>query len=176
MSETFVPLTVGDVAPDRFNGFIRADWIGRLMVAELASAAQDIQRTNRLISQADAEYFQVGLVARGLALIEQDDREAVLRPGGCAVYETTRRFRWTFGDDWGAWVFTVPRASVGLTEAESRRLTARPAGWPERRHGGRVKVSARPGPQFRRPVRVEVGARPGRCHRPCADAVERLGR
>jgi len=49
----------------------------------------------------------------------------VLRPGDCAVYETTRPFRWTFGDDWDAWVFTLPRACVGLTEAEPRRMTAR---------------------------------------------------
>jgi hypothetical protein len=39
MSETFVPLTVGDVEPDRFGGFIRSDWIGRLMVAEVGSTA-----------------------------------------------------------------------------------------------------------------------------------------
>ena len=49
MSETFVPLAVGEVAEDGFCGFIRADWIGRLMIAEVASAAQDIRRTDRLM-------------------------------------------------------------------------------------------------------------------------------
>ena len=45
MSETFVPLTVGDVVPDRFNGVPPGRLDGRLMVAQLASTAQDIQRT-----------------------------------------------------------------------------------------------------------------------------------
>jgi AraC-like DNA-binding protein len=49
----------------------------------------------------------------------------VLRAGDLAVYETTRPFRWTFGADWDAGVFTLPRDSVGLSEAESRLLTAR---------------------------------------------------
>ena len=35
MSETFVPLTVGEVGEDRFEGSIRANWVGRLMIAEI---------------------------------------------------------------------------------------------------------------------------------------------
>ena len=125
MSETFVPLTVGEVAEDRFGGFIRADWVGRLMIAEVASTAQDIRRTERLIRRADAEYFQIAMVTRGVGQVVQDGREAVLRPGDCAAYETTRPFRWIFDDDWDAWVFTFPRKSVRLSEAERRLLTAR---------------------------------------------------
>ena len=48
-----------------------------------------------------------------------------LRPGDCAAYETTRPFQWIFDDDWDAWVFTFPRKSVRLSEAERRLLTAR---------------------------------------------------
>ena len=125
MSETFVPLTVGEVTADRFGGYIRANWIGRLMVAEISSTAQDIRRTTHLISQADAEYFQIAMVARGVGRVEQDDRQAELHPGDCAVYETTRPFEWTFDRDWDAWVFTFPRQSVRLSEAERRLLTAR---------------------------------------------------
>ena len=125
MSETFVPLTVGEVAEDGFYGSIRADWIGRLMIAEVASVAQDIRRTDRLIQRADAEYFQVAMVTRGVGQVVQDGREAVLRPGDCAAYETTRPFRWFFDDGWDAWVFTFPRKSVRLSEAERRLLTAR---------------------------------------------------
>ena len=125
MSETFVPLTVGEVGGDRFEGFIRANWVGRLMIAEIVSTAQDIQRTERLIRRADAEYFQVAMVARGVGRVVQDGREALLRPGDCAAYETTRPFRWIFDDDWDAWVFTFPRESVRLSEAERRLLTAR---------------------------------------------------
>jgi AraC-like DNA-binding protein len=125
LSETFVPMTVGAVPQDRFQGRIRADRIGRLLVAEVASTAQHVQRTHREISRTDAAYLQLGVVYRGAARVAQDGREAVLDPGDFAVVETTRPFRWTFGGDWDVGAFTLPRASVGLSEAESRLLTAR---------------------------------------------------
>ncbi len=125
LSETFVPMTVAAVTQDRFRGLIRSDWIGRLMVAEVASTAQDVQRTRREISRTDAEYLQIGMVYRGVGRVAQDGREAVLGAGDFAVFETTRPFRWTFGGDWDVGAFTLPRGSVGLSEAESRLLTAR---------------------------------------------------
>jgi AraC-like DNA-binding protein len=125
LSETFVPMTVGAVTQDRFGGSIRAEWIGRLMVAEVASTAQDVQRTSREISRTDDEYLQIAMVSRGVARVAQDGREVVLGPGDYAIHETTRPFRWTFGGDWEVGVFTLPRGSVGLSEAESRLLTAR---------------------------------------------------
>ena len=125
LSETFVPMTVAAVTQDRFRGLIRSDWIGRLMVAEVASTAQDVQRTRREISRTDAAYLQIGMVYRGVATVAQDGREAVLGAGDFAVFETTRPFRWTFGGDWDVGAFTLPRGSVGLSEAESRLLTAR---------------------------------------------------
>jgi AraC-like DNA-binding protein len=125
LSETFVPMTVGDVNTDRFGGLIRSAWIGRLMVAEVASTAQDIRRTRREISRTDAEYLQIGMVYRGVGRVAQDGREAVLGAGDFAVFETTRPFRWTFAGDWDVGAFTLPRGSVGLSEAESRLLTAR---------------------------------------------------
>jgi AraC-like DNA-binding protein len=125
LSETFVPMTVGELAQDRFQGSIRADWIGRLLVAEVASTAQDVRRTNRETSRTDAEYLQLATMGRGVGRVVQDGREAVLGPGDAAVFETTRPFWWTFDGDWEVGVFTLPRASVGLSQAESRRLTAR---------------------------------------------------
>jgi AraC-like DNA-binding protein len=125
LSETFVPMTVDEVIQGRFAGCIRSDWIGRLMVAEVSSTAQDVQRTSREISRTDAAYLQIGMVYRGVARVAQDGREVVLGPGDYAIHETTRPFRWTFSADWDVGVFTLPRGSVGLSEAESRLLTAR---------------------------------------------------
>jgi AraC-like DNA-binding protein len=48
-----------------------------------------------------------------------------LRPGDCAVYETTRPFRWLFDNAWDVWVFSLPADSVRLTEAQRRHLSAR---------------------------------------------------
>jgi AraC-like DNA-binding protein len=125
MSQTFVPLTVVDIEKDRFGGSIRSNWVGRLMIAEVASTAQDIRRTERLISRDDADYFQIALIEDGVGRVAQDGREAVLRRGDCAVYETMRPFEWQFDADWRATVLTLPRGSVQLTDAQRRLLTAR---------------------------------------------------
>jgi AraC-like DNA-binding protein len=125
LSETFVPMTIGAATGDRFAGCIRADWVGRLLVAEVAATAQDVQRTRREIGRTDAAYLQLATMGRGGGRVAQDGREAVLDPGDAAVFETTRPFWWTFDGDWDVGAFTLPRASVGLSEAESRRLTAR---------------------------------------------------
>jgi AraC-like DNA-binding protein len=125
LSETFVPMTVGAVPQDRFAGSIRADWIGRLLVARVASTAQQVRRTRREIGRADAAYLQLATMARGVGRVVQDGREAVLGPGDLAVFETTRPFWWSFGGDWEVGVFTLPRGSLALSEAESRHLTAR---------------------------------------------------
>jgi AraC-like DNA-binding protein len=125
LSETFVPMTVGAVEGDRFGGFLRSAWLGRLMVAEVASTAQDIHRTRREMSRTDAAYLQIATVYRGVATVVQDGRQAALGAGDFAVFETTRPFRWSFAGDWDVAAFTLPRGSVGLSEAESRLLCAR---------------------------------------------------
>jgi AraC-like DNA-binding protein len=125
MSETFVSVTIGDLAEGDFAGLISADWIGRLMIAEVVASGQDIHRTTSHINHADAEYFQVALMNSGVGRISQDGRQAELHPGDCVVYETNRPFQWLFDGDWDTWVFTFPRESVRLSESERRLLTAR---------------------------------------------------
>lgn len=125
LSETFVPMTVGQLSGDRFSGSIRAEWLGRLLVARVAATAQHIQRTHREIGRSDHAYLQLAVVTAGVATMAQDGREVQLGPGDVAVQETTRPFRWRFGSDWQVAVLTLPRASVALTEAQARRLTAR---------------------------------------------------
>jgi hypothetical protein len=90
MSDTFAPVTIHSMAEGNVAGSIDASWAGRLMIADVRSTGQDIRRTPRQISDADNAYFQVAVVADGVGRVSQDDRQAVLRPGDCVVYETTR--------------------------------------------------------------------------------------
>lgn len=128
LSDTFAPVSIqamADGAEDDGAGTIRANWIGRLMVADVRSTGQEVRRTPRLIRGGDNAYFQISIVTEGIARVDQDDRQAVLRPGDFAVYETTRPFQWRFDDRWAAWGFTMPGGSIPLTERERRLLTAR---------------------------------------------------
>jgi AraC family transcriptional regulator, positive regulator of tynA and feaB len=113
-------LAAGDVA-----GSIRGHWVGRLLVTDVRSTAQEHHRTPRLIRTADNALFQVAIVADGTGRLEQDGRQAVLQPGDCVLYENTRPFQWKFNSDWDVWVFSLPSDAVRLSEGERRHISAR---------------------------------------------------
>lgn len=123
--EHFVALDIVADPDTRFTGLVRSTALGHLKVASVDSTPQGCWRTPGLARDGDT-YLQVGMVTRGEAVLCQDGREAVLGPGDFAIYETDRPFSWGFRDDWQLYVYTWPRATVGLGPADSRQLTARP--------------------------------------------------
>jgi AraC-like DNA-binding protein len=125
MSEAFVPLRVSRAQSHRFTGTLRTDHVGQLRVTSLRSSPQRIDRTPALIAGSDHELWQIALCRSGCLRLEQDDRQARLKPGDLVAYETARPFHWSFPGSWSATVFTLPRAAVTLTGAQSRALTAR---------------------------------------------------
>lgn len=126
--EHFVSLDIAarDDAP--FSGAVRSTPVGHLSVATVDATGQDCVRTAGLARHDPDVYLQVGLVARGRAVLEQDGREALLGPGAFAVYETDRPFAWHMDGRWRLQVFTWPRASVALDADASRSATARALG------------------------------------------------
>ena len=129
LREHFVALDVAD--PDGgtpFTSAVRSTLVGHLSVAEVRSGPQSCVRTDRMARAEPESYLQVGLLARGRAVVEQDGREAVLEPGRFVVYETDRPFTWHFPDPWTLLVLTWPRHLVDLDADVSRTATARALG------------------------------------------------
>ncbi len=123
--EHFVAL---DIAADHETGFagtVQSTAVGHLKVATVDSRTQLFQRTRGLVRRDGDAYLQVGLVTRGEGVVRQDGREALIRPGDFALYETGRPFSWGLRGDWQLLVFTWPRSSVALDPGASRQLTAR---------------------------------------------------
>lgn len=123
--DNFVAL---DVRADRragFAGSVRSAEMGHLRLASVESGPQGFSRTPGLARRDDDVYLQVGLLARGGATVQQDGREALLRPGDFAVYETDRPFFWGLQGEWELLVLTWPRATVSLDDVASQQLTAR---------------------------------------------------
>lgn len=123
--ENFVALDILADREEAFSGSVRTGDVGHLMVASVESSTQGCSRTPGLVRRDAEAYLQVGLLARGGAKLAQDRREAVLKPGDFAVYETTRPFFWGLHGEWELLVFTWPRASIALDDAASQQLTAR---------------------------------------------------
>lgn len=132
LRERFVSLDLHDPASDVPRGF-RGDvssWaLGHLMLAQVSSLPQVLERSSPLVRTDSRAYLQVGRLRAGRAVVQQDGRETVLGPGDFVVYETTRPFTWALqaGRGAGSWqldVLTWPRASIGIPESESVLVTA----------------------------------------------------
>ncbi|MGD9526948.1 helix-turn-helix domain-containing protein [Pseudonocardia sp.] len=123
--EHFVALDIAADRDDQFAGAVTSTALGPLRVAAVDSHDQCCVRTPGLARRDPDAYLQVGLVAAGEAVLHQDGRDAPLRDGDFAIYETTRPFTWELHGDWRLLVFTWPREEVALAEVESQRLTAR---------------------------------------------------
>src|SRR5215831_4171313 len=119
------PVTIAKVGEGTFEGSIRSDRIGRLLVAKVRSTAQDIRRTPRDISPSEEEYFHVLLVASGVGRVSQDDRHAEFHPGDWVTFDSFRPVQVLFESDWEAYCLVFPRETVQLSESERRLMTAR---------------------------------------------------
>lgn len=85
---TLVSLAVRPAEPERFDGSVASDRVGRLTVTDLTSQPQDVQRTRRLISQDAERYLKIGLLLDGQCVVVQRGREAALTAGDLVCYDT----------------------------------------------------------------------------------------
>ncbi|WP_269857592.1 helix-turn-helix domain-containing protein [Streptomyces sp. RPT161] len=120
----FVPVHVKPLQDEPFRGVIRADRLGAVRVSEVSADANRVDRTPRLIARSDAEYLLVGVLERGRAVIGQDGREAVLRPGDIACYDTTRPYTLLCREDFSMLEFVLPHRLAHLDSGETVGVTA----------------------------------------------------
>jgi len=124
---TFVPLDVSTpkdtFASGPFSGAVTTDRLGHLQISTVDADAERVFRTPRLIGRDSDEYLLVGLQSRGPALVSQDGRDAALRPGDFAFYDTTRPYVLSFPGRFQMKVFQLPRQALGLRESDLRRIT-----------------------------------------------------
>lgn len=122
---TFVPLRARCVdGAATFSGQVGSAILGSVVLADVAASHAQVERTPRLIRADDPELYKFGLQTSGTSVIEQDDRQASLRPGDLAIYDTSRPYRITFSDDFRMTVAMFPRSLVRLPEQKMASLTA----------------------------------------------------
>lgn len=125
--QTFVPLaarTSHSTAIETFRGGVAAKDLGTVTLAHVAASTAVVERTPRLIRRDDPELFKFGLQVSGSCVIEQGGREAALAPGDFAIYDTSRPYRISFGDNFGMIVAMFPRSLVQLPASHMAELTA----------------------------------------------------
>ena len=114
VAESFVPLAAQSEAPEAFQGQLRARVLDRMSIVEVSAAAHTVQRTPALIARSTGRYFKLNLQLEGSGLLIQDNREAVLRPGDLAIYDTSRPYTLTFEERARLMVVMFPCDALAL--------------------------------------------------------------
>ena len=110
--------------PSRIHAQGRISDVGRINVCSIHSNATTVTRTPRLAHDAVDPYVFLGLQLSGTSMVVQGGREAVLRPGDLAVYDTRRPY--TLVNDRGIHqhFFRVPVADLELPPRVLEAVTA----------------------------------------------------
>ena len=114
VAESFVPLTARTDDVDGFRGQMRARVLDRMSIVEVTASSHEVHRTPALIAQAHERYFKLNLQLEGIGLLVQDNREAVLRPGDLAIYDTNRPYTLTFEEQARVMVVMFPCDALAL--------------------------------------------------------------
>ncbi|MET3142419.1 UNVERIFIED_ORG: AraC-like DNA-binding protein [Arthrobacter sp. UYEF2] len=114
VAESFVPLAAQTSDVDGFRGHLRSRVLDRMSVVEVSAASHEVHRTPALIAQASERYFKLNLQLEGTGLLIQDNREALLRPGDLAIYDTNRPYTLAFEDQARMMVVMFPCDALSL--------------------------------------------------------------
>jgi AraC-like DNA-binding protein len=124
ISESFVPLQASTDSPAGFRGRLRSRVLDELSVVEVTAHSHKVLRTPALITRSDRLYYKLNLQLSGTGILIQDNREAALRPGDLAVYDTHRPYTLEFDDDFRTLVLMFPHDALDLPTESVAELTA----------------------------------------------------
>ncbi|MDN5795610.1 MAG: helix-turn-helix domain-containing protein [Intrasporangium sp.] len=136
INNSFVPLQIDEADGVAFRGSLASTVVEDVSVFEIRATPHVVNRTEELIEQVEGRYYKLSLQLAGSALLEQDGREARLRPGDLAIYDTHRPYRLSFPGPNHALVVMFPHEAVDLPRDEVARVTA--ARFPSDQGLGRV--------------------------------------
>lgn len=114
VNDSFVPLQVTTPHAGTFTGIIDAVTIDDVHLTGIRATDHTVERTPALIARDNAAFYKIGFMLDGTGLLVQDGRDAVLRPGDLAIYDTSRPYSLTFDADFRTLVIMVPRGRIGI--------------------------------------------------------------
>lgn len=124
--DTYVQLGC-DVPNDRkdIRGEIRLAQLATLGLSRVTATSQWVRRTPDRIARSTEDYFIVSIQSAGTGRIVQDGRQALLKPGDFALYDSTRPYELIFDNDFQQYVLRLPGAILRSRLKGTEMLTAR---------------------------------------------------
>jgi AraC-like DNA-binding protein len=114
VSEAFVPLECAPVTRRPFRGTLARWTLGDLQVSRVSADPHLASRTPRLIAVRDADYYKVGMPARGRCQLSQCGRQVELRPGDLVIYDCSRPYTMAFDEPFDMSFLMFPRQRLRL--------------------------------------------------------------
>lgn len=124
LARVVVPVDFDFPRPAGLVGYAAITDVGDLQVCSVRSNATKVERTPRMARDGKTPSIFLGVQLTGSSLIVQGDREAMLRPGNLAFFDSTAPY--TLLDDEGIrqHFFRIPMASLALPYDAIRQLAA----------------------------------------------------
>ncbi|MFJ5737271.1 AraC-like ligand-binding domain-containing protein [Streptomyces microflavus] len=102
--------------------------VGAIKVCSARATAVALRRTERLAREDEEPAVTLGVQMTGSSMVVQNGREALLRPGDCAVYESISPYALLFDEGVDYRFIRFPRAALALPDRLLRDITAVPLG------------------------------------------------
>lgn len=120
----FMPLTVSS-RRSAFRARVRVAGNDSVYCFDIDASDHVVQRTEELIEQTTSgDFYKVSMQLRGMCTVLQDGREALLRAGDLAVYDTTRPYTLVMSEGARTAVLMLPRSFVTIPHDSVREVTA----------------------------------------------------
>ena len=109
---------------DTIEGEISSATLASLQLTTVTATPQKVRRTSARIARASQDYLLVSIQTRGEGRVLQDGREAHLRPGDFALYDSTRPYELQFDGEFQQYVLMMPGPLLRSSLRNIEALTA----------------------------------------------------
>ncbi|MFC7401822.1 helix-turn-helix domain-containing protein [Citricoccus sp. GCM10030269] len=123
VSEAIAPMAV-ESGRHRFSGAISARRFGLMELCSIHTSQHTITRSEEHIAGMRRASYKFCLQMSGSGLIRQAGREAVLRPGDIAFYDSDVPYSLVTTDENWSMIILIPRNRLGISEQKAAELTA----------------------------------------------------
>ncbi|MBR0559836.1 AraC-like ligand-binding domain-containing protein [Neokomagataea anthophila] len=123
ITRSFVPLECS-LKTNNFQGHITRLSLDTCSISKVCSSAQSVTRTSKLTQKAENSYYLLSLGIKGLGEVQQDGRQAILKPGTFALYDSRRPYTLNFDHKFEQIVFMMPSIALNSCLGYAENLTA----------------------------------------------------
>ncbi|XPP25485.1 MAG: helix-turn-helix domain-containing protein [Leucobacter sp.] len=124
VSASFVPLQVESPDPSSFAAHLSGRVLEGVFFSEIGVTSHQVTRTPELIASSAEMFYKLTLQLSGTALLVQDGKEAILKPGDIGLYDTSRPYTLAFDSSMHAIVVMFPHGLLDVDASEAGALTA----------------------------------------------------